>query len=144
MLISHNLEIVGGELVVADLHLGLDLLLVAVLLGLLHALLLGLVGALQAGLLLAARHDLLNLAGLADVPGHGLAVLAVAVPLGLLVPRAPLQLAHFLGLEVAVLSLLGLGVLVGHLLAEPAVVGLADLSPHLSGSLVAAPPGDPM
>ena len=28
-------------------------------------------------------------------------------------------------------ALLGLGVLVGHLLAEPAVVGLADLSPHL-------------
>merc|ERR1712150_432911 len=142
MLISHNLEIVGGELVVSDLHLGLDLLLVAVLLGLLHALLLGHVGALQAGLLLAARHDLLNLAGLADVPGHGPAVLAVAVPLGLLVPRAPLQLAHLLGLEVAVLPLLGLGVLVGHLLAEPAVVGLADLSPHLSGGLVAAPPGD--
>ena len=44
--------------------------------------------------LLAARHDLLDLAGLADVPGHGPAVLAVAVPLGLLVPRAPLQLAH--------------------------------------------------
>merc|ERR1712105_480460 len=96
----------------------------------------------EKGLLLAARHDLLDLAGLADVPGHGLAVLAVAVPLGLLVPRAPLQLAHLLGLEVAVLPLLGLGVLVGHLLAEPAVVGLADLSPHLSGSLVAAPPGD--
>ena len=39
--------------------------------------------------------------------------------------------SHLLGLEVAVLPLLGLGVLVGHLLAEPAVVGLADLSPHL-------------
>ena len=38
---------------------------------------------------------------------------------------------YLLGLEVAVLPLLGLGVLVGHLLAEPAVVGLADLSPHL-------------
>merc|ERR1712105_546138 len=96
----------------------------------------------EKGLLLAARHDLLDLAGLADVPGHGPAVLAVAVPLGLLVPRAPLQLAHLLGLEVAVLPLLGLGVLVGHLLAEPAVVGLADLSPLLSGGLVAAPPGD--
>merc|ERR1712105_579644 len=80
----------------------------------------------EKGLLLAARHDLLDLAGLADVPGHGLAVLAVAVPLGLLVPRAPLQLAHLLGLEVAVLPLLGLGVLVGHLLAEPAVVGLVS------------------
>merc|ERR1711990_747566 len=92
--------------------------LVAVLLGLLAALLFGHVGARQARLLLAARHDLLDLAGLADVPGHGPAVLAVAVPLGLLVPRAPLQLAHLLGLEVAVLPLLGLGVLVGHLLAE--------------------------
>ena len=46
-----QLEVVRGELVVADLHLGLDLLLVAVLLGLLHALLLGLVGAHQARLL---------------------------------------------------------------------------------------------
>ena len=43
--------------------------------------------------LLTARHDLLDLTGLADVPGHRLAVLAVAVPLGLLVPRALLQLA---------------------------------------------------
>ena len=41
----------GDELVVADLLLGLDLLLVAVLLRLLHALLLGHVGARQAGLL---------------------------------------------------------------------------------------------
>ena len=89
-----HLEVVGGELVVADFNLGLDLLLVAVLLSLLHSLLLGHVGAGQARLLLAARHDLLDLAGLADVPGHGPAVLAVAVPLGLLVPRAPLQLAH--------------------------------------------------
>merc|ERR1719452_467888 len=137
-----SLKVVGGELVVADLHLGLDLLLVAVLLGLLHALLLGHVGARQAGLLLAAWHDLLDLAGLADVPGHGLAVLAVAVPLGLLVPRPLLQLAHLLGLEVAVLPLLGLGVLVGHLLAVSAVLGLAHLGPHLSGGLVAALPGD--
>ena len=46
-----GLKVVGGELVIADLHLGLDLLLVAVLLSLLHALLLGHVGAGQAGLL---------------------------------------------------------------------------------------------
>ena len=45
------LKVVCGELVVADLHLCLDLLLVAVLLSLLHALLLGHVGARQAGLL---------------------------------------------------------------------------------------------
>ena len=46
-----GLKVVGGELVIADLHLGLDLLLVAILLSLLHALLLGHVGAGQAGLL---------------------------------------------------------------------------------------------
>ena len=46
-----GLKVVGSELVVADLHLGLDLLLVAVLLSLLHALLLGHVGARQAGFL---------------------------------------------------------------------------------------------
>ena len=47
----HDLELVGDELVVADLLLSLDLLLVAVLLGPLATLLLGLVGAHQARLL---------------------------------------------------------------------------------------------
>merc|ERR1719370_736928 len=132
----HDLELVGDELVVADLLLGLDLLLVAVLLGPLATLLLGLVGANQARLLLAARHDLLDLAGIADVPGHGLAILAVAEALGLLVPRA------LLGLAVAVLPLHELGVLVSHLLAEARLIGLAHLGPHLSGGLVAALPRD--
>ena len=51
-----GLKVVGGELVIADLHLGLDLLLVAVLLSLLHALLLGHVGARQAGLLRSGNY----------------------------------------------------------------------------------------
>jgi hypothetical protein len=131
---------VGGG---AHLHLLHFLLRVAVLLGLGLAALLRLVGALQALLLHkdvvrlrcsnistdrgAGGHDRLPLQLVTHLPRHHLAVLAVAVALGLPLAAPLLDLAHLLGLEMAGLLLLWLWEGVRQLLAEAVRVGPAVL-----------------
>merc|ERR550519_987104 len=119
----YNLQISGVELHVAN-FLKLDLLdLMAVLLLFVPASLLWLVGTDQSFLLLAHRLDGLLLALVTDFPGLLLAVLGVAV---------------FLGLEVAVLLLDREGEDVGEFLAVPVDISLANLYLDLAGNVIAA------
>merc|ERR1719504_509783 len=122
------LQVLGVKLHVANLldhHL---LHLVAVLLGLLPAALHRRVAADQPLLQVTDRLDGLLLALVTDFPRLLLAVLGVAVLLGLLGASLLLQLADLLGLEVAVLLLavLGVAVLLG-LLRASLLLQLADL-----------------
>merc|ERR1719504_15785 len=131
------LQVLGVELHVANLldhHL---LHLVAVLLGLLPAALHGLVLADQALLDVTERVDRLLLALVTDLPGLLLAVLGVAVLLGLLGASLLLQLADLLGLEVAVLFLHWEGEDVGELLTISVDICLAHFNLDLSGDVVA-------
>merc|ERR1712097_181457 len=119
-----KLEVSSIKLHVAN-FLKLDFLdLVAVLLVLIPACLLWLVSANQSFLLLAHRLDGLLLALVADLPGLLLAVLCVAVLLGLLWASLHLKLADFLGLEMAVLLLDREGEDVGEFLAVPVDISL--------------------
>merc|ERR1719504_154418 len=132
-----SLQILCIELHVANLldhHL---LHLVAVLLGLLPAALHRRVAALQALLHVTHGLDGLLLALVTDLPGLLLAVLGVAVLLGLLGASLLLQLADLLGLEVAVLFLHWEGEDVGELLTISVDICLAHLNLDLSGDVVA-------
>ena len=131
-----------GELIVAHLNLLHHLFLVAVLLLCGLAVLHRLVVALQALLRGAGGHDRLLLLLVAHLPRHHLAVLAVAVALGLALASPPLNLANFLGLKVAVLLLHWLREGVGELLAEALGGGLAVLLPDRPRCPVAVLPGD--
>merc|ERR1719425_124106 len=136
--ITQNLQISRVELHVTDL-LELDLLdLVAVLLVLVPACLLWFVGADQSFLLLTNRLDGLLLALVADLPGLLLAVLGVAVLLGLLRASLHLKLADFLWLEVTVLFLYWEGEDIGEFLAISVDISLANLDLYLTGNVVAA------
>ena len=97
----------------------------AVLLGLLAAALNRHVVADQSLLHVADRLDGLLLALVTDLPGLLLAVLGVAVLLGLLGASLLLQLADLLGLEVAVLLLHWEGEDVGEFLAISVDISLA-------------------
>merc|ERR1711887_2195 len=103
-----------------------------------------LVGADQPPLGVAQGLDRFLLALIADLPGLLLAVLGVAVLLGLLRASLHLQLADLLGLEVTVLLLNWEGENVGKLLAVPVYVSLADLYLDLSGDIIAALSGFPI
>merc|ERR1719431_2552991 len=133
-----NLQISRIELHVTDL-LELDLLdLVAVLLILLPARLLRLVATDQSLLFLTYRLDGLLLALVADLPGLLLAVLGVAVLLGLLWSSLHFKLADFLRFEMAVLLLYREGENVGEFLAIPVDISLANLDLDLTGYVVTA------
>merc|ERR1712013_384944 len=110
--------------------------LVAVLLLLIPASLLRLVGADQPVLHNTYWLQGLLLALVTDLPGLLLAVLSIAVLLGLLRASLHLQLADLLGLEVAVLLLHWKGEDVGELLAVPMHVSLANLNLDLSWDVV--------
>merc|ERR1712055_1179313 len=97
-----------------------------------------LVGADQPLLGVAQGLDCLLLALVTDLPGLLLAVLGIAVFLGLLRASFHLKLAYLLGLKVAVLLLDWEGEDVGELLAVPVHVSLADLHLDLSRDVIAA------
>merc|ERR1712112_578966 len=82
------------------------------------------------------RLEGLLLALVTDLPGLLLAVLGVAVLLGLLGASLHLQLADLLGLEVAILLLHGEGENVGELLAIPVDISLAYLNLDLSRDVI--------
>merc|ERR1719504_75754 len=136
-LCNMNLQVLGVKLHVANLldhHL---LHLVAVLLGLLLAALHRRVAADQPLLQVTDGLDGLLLALVTDFPGLLLAVLGVAVLLGLLRTSLLLQLTDLLGLEVAVLLLHREGEDIGELLAVSVDISLAYLYLDLSGDVVA-------
>merc|ERR1711942_633109 len=95
-----------------------------------------LVGADQPFLDIAHRLDALLLALVTDLPGLFLAVLGVAVLLGLLGASLHFKLANLFGLEVAVLLLNWEGEDIGELLAVPVHVSLANLHLDLSWDVV--------
>merc|ERR1719186_1196714 len=133
-----NLQISRIKLHVTDL-LELDLLnLVAVLLVLVPACLLWFVATDQSFLFLAHRLDGLLLALVTDLPGLLLAVLGVAVLLGLLWSSLHFKLADFLRLEMTVLLLYREGENVGEFLAIPVDISLANLDLDLTGYVVTA------
>merc|ERR1740131_288755 len=134
---SKSLQLNSLNLVVADFFLHLDLLLVAMLLQLLRTALLGGVLALTAMCLGADRLDSLLLDLVTKFTANNLAVRSVGELFRLLGLSSALHFAHLLGLEVAVLLLLGLREPIGELLTEPGVVGAAHLCSDHSWSFVA-------
>merc|ERR1712202_109420 len=135
-ILSFISQIRSIELHIAHLFHNNFLHLVAVLLGLVLALLHWFVDACQALLHVTEGLDGLLLALVADFPGLLLAVLSVAVLLGLFWTSLHLQLADLLGLEVAVLLLNWEGEDVGELFAEPVDIGLAYLDLDLSRNVI--------
>merc|ERR1712066_153208 len=131
-----KLQIPGVEFHITNFLKNNLLHLVAVLLVLIPASLLRLVGADQP--VLHNTHWLqgLLLALVTDLPGLLLAVLGVAVLLGLLRASLHLQLADLLRFKVAVLLLNWEGEDVGELLAIPVHVSLANLNLDLSWDVV--------
>merc|ERR1719233_1807745 len=126
------------ELHIANLLKHHLLHLVAVLLRLLPALLLTWhVDTLKTLLHVAHWLESLLLALVTDLPGLLLAVLGVAVLLGLLRASLHLELADLLGLEVTVLFLHGEGEDIGELLAVPVNISLAHFHLDFSGNIVA-------
>merc|ERR1719184_476931 len=111
--------------------------LVAILLLFVPRRLLGHVGTLKTLLHVTNRLEGLLLALVTDLPGLLLAVLGVAVLLGLLGTSLHLKLTDLLGLEVAVLFLHWEGEDIGELLAVPVDIGLAHLDLDLSRNVVA-------
>merc|ERR1719352_107188 len=133
-----NLQVLGVKLHIANLldhHL---LHLVAVLLGLLPAALNRLVLADQALLDVTERLDGLLLALVTDLPGLLLAVLGVAVLLGLLGASLHLKLTDLLWLEMAVLLFYREGEDVGEFLAIPVDISLTNLNLDLTRNVIAA------
>merc|ERR1719347_1141070 len=131
-----KLQIPGVEFHITN-FLKNDLLnLVAVLLVLVPAGLLRLVGADQPVLHNTDWLQRLLLALVTDLPGLLLAVLGVAVLLGLLRPSLHLQLADLLGLEMAILLLNWEGEDVGEFLTVPMHVSLAYLDLDLSWDVI--------
>merc|ERR1719500_730932 len=106
------------------------------LLHLVAALLHWLIDAHKALLHVAQWFEGLLLALVTDLPGLLLAVLGVAVLLGLLGASLHLQLADLLGLEVAILLLHGEGEDVGELLAISVHISLAHLDLDLSRDVI--------
>merc|ERR1711982_267988 len=131
-----NSQVTGVEFHVTNFLKNNLLHLVAILLVLIPASLLRLVGADQPRLHRAHRLESLLLALVTDLPGLLLAVLGVAVLLGLLRASFHLQLADLLRLEMAVLLLHWEGEDVGELLAVPVHVCLANLNLDLSWDVV--------
>merc|ERR1711942_194152 len=95
-----------------------------------------LIGADQPFLDVAHGLDAFLLALVTDLPGLFLAVLGVAVLLGLLGASLHLKLTDLLGLEVAVLHLHWEREDIGELLAVPVYVSLANLDLDLSWDVV--------
>merc|ERR1719342_663717 len=139
-----KLQIPGVEFHITNFLKNNLLHLVAVLLVLIPASLLGLVGADQPVLHNTYWLQRLLLTLITDLPGLLLAVLGVAVLLGLLRASLHLKLADLLGLEVAVLLLNWEGEDVGKLLTVPVHVSLADLHLDLSGDVITALCGFPI
>merc|ERR1719347_1175560 len=131
-----KLQIPGVEFHITNFLKNNLLNLVAVLLLLVPASLLRLVGADQPVLHNTHWLQRLLLALVTDLPGLLLAVLGVAVLLGLLRASLHLQLADLLGLEMAVLLLDWEGEDVRELLAVPVHVSLANLNLNLSRNVV--------
>merc|ERR1711875_155765 len=131
-----KLQVPGVEFHITNFLQNNLLHLVAVLLVLIPASLLRLVGAAQPVLHHTYWLQRLLLALITDLPGLLLAVLGVAVLLGLLRASLHLQLADLLGLEVAVLLLHWEWEDVGELLAVPMHVSLANLDLDLSWDVV--------
>merc|ERR1711982_185870 len=132
-----NSQIPGIEFHITNFLKNNLLHLVAVLFVLILASLLRLVGADQPVLHNTHWLQRLLFALVTDLPGLLLAVLGVAVLLGLLRESLHLQLTDLLRLEVTVLLLNWEGEDVGELLAVPVYVSLADLDLDLSGDVVA-------
>merc|ERR1719320_1386075 len=137
-------QIPGVEFHIANFLKNNLLHLVAVLLVLVPTSLLRLVGADQPVLHNTNWLQGLLLTLIADLPGLLLAVLGIAVLLGLLRASLHLKLADLLGLEVAVLLLNWEGEDVGKLLTVPVHVSLADLHLDLPGDVIAALGGFPI
>merc|ERR1711887_278075 len=97
-----------------------------------------LVGADQPLLSVAQGLDRFLLALVTYLPGLLLAVLGVAVLLGLLRSSLHLELADFLRLEMAVLLFHREGEDIGEFLAIPVDISLANLDLDLTGNVVAA------
>merc|ERR1719482_1198568 len=131
------LKVCGVELHVADFFHNHLLHLVTVLLVLILALFPGDVLAGEPLLHVTFRLDGLLFALVADLPGLLLAVLGVAVLLGLLRASLHLHFANLLWLEVAVLLLDWEGEDIGELLAVPVDIGLAHFHLDLSRNIVA-------
>merc|ERR1719312_2361708 len=132
----YKLQIPGVEFHITNFLKDNLLDLVAVLLVLVPTSLLRLVGADQPILHSTYWLQRLLLALVTDLPGLLLAVLGVAVLLGLLRASLHLQLADFLWLEVAVLLLHWEREDIGELLAVPVPVSLANLDLDLSWDVV--------
>merc|ERR1719312_902740 len=132
----YKLQIPGVEFHITNFLKNNLLHLVAVLLVLIPASLLRLVGADQPVLHSTYWLQGLLLALVTDLSGLLLAVLGVAVLLGLLRASLHLQLADLLGLEMAVLLLHWEGEDIGELLAVPVYVGLTNLDLDLSWDVV--------
>merc|ERR1712013_168530 len=131
-----KLQIPGVEFHITNFLENNLLDLVAVLLILIPASLLGIVGANQPVLHSTYWLQRLLLALVTDLPGLLVAVLGVAVLLGLLRASLHLQLTNLLGLEMAVLLLNWEGEDVGELLAVPVHVSLANLDLDLPRNVV--------
>merc|ERR1719427_1178608 len=110
----------------------------AVLLILVPARLLWFVRTNQSFLLFAHRLDGLLLALITDLPGLLLAILGVAVLLGLLRASLHFKLADLLWLEMAVLLLNREGKDVGKFLTISVDISLANLDLDLTGNVVTA------
>merc|ERR1712119_121893 len=133
----YHLQIRCIKLHIAHLFNNYFLDLVAVLLDLVLALLHWFVDASQTLLHVTEGLDGFLLALVADLPGLLLAVLGVAVLLGLLWTSLHLHLANLFGLEVAVLFLNWEGEDVGELFAISMDIGLAYLDLDLSRNVIA-------
>merc|ERR1740131_386296 len=134
---SESLQLNSLNLVVADLFLHLHLLLIAMLLQLLGTALLGSVLALAAMCLGADWLDSLLLNLVTKFAANNLAVRSIGKLLRLLGLSSALHFTHLLGLEVAVLLLLGSREPIGELLTEPGVVWAAHLCSDHSWSFIA-------
>merc|ERR1719312_1825285 len=132
-----KLQISRIKLHITDLLKNNLLHLVAILLVDVSAGLNRLVRADQPFLGVTQRLDALLLALVTDLPGLLLAILGVAVLLGLLGASLHLQFADFLGLKMAILLLHWEGEDIGKLLAVPVHISLANLDLDLSRDVVA-------
>merc|ERR1712202_87735 len=135
-ILAFRSQIRSIELHIAHLFHNNFLHLVAVLLGHVLALLHWFVDACQALLHVTEGLGGLLLTLVADFPGLLLAVLSVAVLLGLLWTSLHLQLTNLFGLEVAVLLLYWEGEDVEELFAVPVDIGLPYLDLDLSRNVI--------
>merc|ERR1719481_894655 len=137
LLLFHNLQIWSVELHIAFFYQLNPLHLVTVLLVLVSALFLRRIHTLQSLLHLAYRPKRLLLAVVADLPRLLLAVLGIAVLLGLLRASLHLKLADFLWFEMTVLLFDRERKDVGKLLAISVYVSFTNLHLDLSWDVVA-------